>query len=92
MPEGTPSNWDAKPFPVAAFAMPNTAAVLAEPMFVVVLENPFFVQPADDGTFKIENVPPGTYTIKAWHERVTSPEQKITVTAGTTTTAIFVLE
>ena len=60
--------------------------------YVVVLENPFFVQPADDGTFKIENVPPGTYTIKAWHERVTSPEQKITVTAGTTTSANFVLE
>jgi plastocyanin len=60
--------------------------------YVVVLENPFFVQPADDGTFKIEHVPPGTYTIKAWHERLTSPDQKITVTAGTTATVNFVLE
>lgn len=60
--------------------------------FVVVLENPFFVQPADDGTFKIEHVPPGTYTIKAWHERLAAPDQKITVTAGATTTASFALE
>jgi plastocyanin len=60
--------------------------------FVVVLENPFFVEPADDGTFKIENVPPGTYTIKAWHERLSAPDQRITVTAGATSTANFVLE
>lgn len=60
--------------------------------YVVVLENPFFVQPADDGTFRIEHVPPGAYTIKAWHERLSSPDQRITVTAGATTTANFVLE
>lgn len=60
--------------------------------YVVVLGNPFFVQPADDGTFKIEHIPPGTYTIKVWHERLSAPEQKITVSAGGTATASFVLE
>jgi len=60
--------------------------------FVVVLDNPFFVQPDEDGSFKIDRVPPGTYTLKVWHERLTAPEQKITVTAGGTAKASFVLE
>ena len=60
--------------------------------FVVVLENSFFVQPDEDGTFKIDLVPPGTYTLKVWHERLAAPEQKITVTSGGTAKANFVLE
>lgn len=40
--------------------------------FVHVLAGPYSAQPAADGTFLIENVPPGTYTLRVWHER--SPE------------------
>lgn len=60
--------------------------------FVVVLDNPFFVQPDDDGMFKIDHVPPGTYALKVWHERLSAPEQKITVSAGTAAKAAIVLE
>jgi plastocyanin len=60
--------------------------------FVVVLDNPFFVQPEEDGSFRIDHVPPGTYTIKVWHERLTASEQKITVAPGGTVKANFVLE
>jgi len=59
---------------------------------VVVLDNPFFVRPDEEGVFKIDQVPPGTYTVKVWHERLTAAEQKITVTAGGTARANFVLE
>ena len=60
--------------------------------FVVVLDSPFFVQPEEDGSFRIDHVPPGTYTLKVWHERLAAPDQKITVTAGGTTKANLVLE
>jgi len=60
--------------------------------FVVVLENPFFAQPSDDGTFKLDHIPPGTYTLKVWHERLAAADQKIVVTAGSTVRVNPVLE
>ena len=36
--------------------------------FVVLLENPYFSVTGKDGVFTIENVPPGTYKLNAWHE------------------------
>ena len=60
--------------------------------YVVVLESPYFVKPNDDGTFKLDHVPPGTYTLKIWHERLSAADQKITVTSGSSVRANFVLE
>jgi plastocyanin len=37
--------------------------------FILVLENPFFTTTDDDGNFAIKDVPPGTYTLKAWYGR-----------------------
>lgn len=37
--------------------------------FILVVENPYFARPAPDGTYRIQDVPPGVYTIKAWHEK-----------------------
>lgn len=36
---------------------------------VAVLPNPYFAVTDEKGAFKIENVPPGTYTLEAWHEK-----------------------
>ena len=36
----------------------------------------------DSGTFKIENVPPGKYTIESWHEKFGAKTQEVTVEAG----------
>jgi hypothetical protein len=36
---------------------------------VVVRDNPFFALVERDGTFRIDGVPPGRHTLKAWHER-----------------------
>ena len=36
---------------------------------VVVLETPYWAQPLADGSFTIADVPPGSYTLHAWHER-----------------------
>jgi len=37
-----------------------------------------------DGKFAIDNVPPGTYELRVWHEALKSTQQKITVWAGKT--------
>lgn len=48
--------------------------------YVLVLDSPHFVRPSEEGTFRIADVPAGTYTIKAWYrgkvkkQRVTVPE------------------
>lgn len=36
-----------------------------------------------DGRFTIDNVPPGTYELRVWHEALKGAPQKIRVTAGT---------
>jgi plastocyanin len=46
---------------------------------VLVLENPYFAVADERGRFSITNVPPGTYQLKAWHERVPAQIREITV-------------
>ena len=41
--------------------------------YVAVTDHPFFAVTGDDGSFTIPNVPAGTYTIEAWHERFGTP-------------------
>jgi hypothetical protein len=52
--------------------------------FVVVLDNPYFAVSGDDGKFEIKNVPPGTYTLKTWSEKLPETSRQVTVTAGGT--------
>ena len=40
---------------------------------------------AADGTFTIDDVPPGTYTLEIWHEALGSTMETVTVTGGETT-------
>jgi plastocyanin len=35
-----------------------------------------------DGSFKIDDVPPGKYTVEAWHEKYGTKTQEVTVEAG----------
>jgi plastocyanin len=37
---------------------------------VLVLDNPYFAVPDAEGGFSIPRLPPGDYTIVAWHERI----------------------
>ena len=60
--------------------------------YVVVFDNPYFAVTAKDGRFTINNVPPGTYKLKTWHEKLKSVEQDVTVAGGKTVEADFVLK
>jgi plastocyanin len=51
--------------------------------YVGVLKHPFFAVSAEDGTFTIKGVPPGTYTVAAWHEGgATGTEKTMQVTVA----------
>lgn len=46
---------------------------------VMVLQNPYFAQTDAKGRFKITDVPPGTYKVRAWHERLPADSREISV-------------
>jgi plastocyanin len=47
---------------------------------VLVMQNQYFVKADEKGAYSITNVPPGTYKLKVWHERLPPQEKEITVT------------
>ena len=47
---------------------------------------------AADGRFTIDNVPPGTYELRVWHEVLTGASQKVTVSTGKPTEVGFQLK
>ena len=57
--------------------------------FVGVVSHPYFAVSNPAGTFTIDNVPEGTYTVQAWHERFGTTTQTVRVAAGTTSTIDF---
>ena len=59
---------------------------------VVVRDSPYFTKANADGTFVIEDVPAGKYTLKAWHERGGEGSVEITVAAQGETTAELSLD
>lgn len=50
--------------------------------YVAVFDHPYFNVTKPDGSFTIEGVPPGSYTLMAWHERTGRTEQPVTVAAN----------
>jgi hypothetical protein len=61
--------------------------------YIGVLKHPFFAVSAADGTFTIKGVPPGTYTVVAWHEGgaegMSLPPKQVTVSAKGSASADF---
>jgi plastocyanin len=58
-----------------------------------VMSHPFYAVTGTDGTFELKGLPPGTYTVEAWHERFGTQTQQVTVAdkqAQTTTFAFAV--
>ena len=47
--------------------------------WLVATENPYFAVTDKSGSFKLDNVPAGSYTVEVWHEKLGKSTQKVTV-------------
>ena len=47
--------------------------------YVAVVDHPYFQVTGKDGQFALRNVPPGTYTLTAWHETFGTKKQTVVV-------------
>jgi plastocyanin len=46
-----------------------------------VLDHPYFAVTSNDGKFTLKGLPPGTYTVEAWHERLGAATESVTLGA-----------
>ncbi|MGA7924505.1 MAG: carboxypeptidase regulatory-like domain-containing protein [Candidatus Sulfotelmatobacter sp.] len=60
--------------------------------YIAVFKHPYFVVTGKNGSFDLTNLPPGTYMIEAWHEKLGTATQKITIGAGETKNLDFVFK
>jgi plastocyanin len=57
--------------------------------YVGVLDHPFHAVTQADGSFSLKGLPPGTYTVEAWHETLGTMAQSVTVGAKETKDVAF---
>ena len=53
------------------------------------VEHPYFAISNKAGAFEIDQVPPGSYTIQAWHEVLGTMEKTVVITAGAAAVIAF---
>jgi hypothetical protein len=58
----------------------------------VVLKNSHYAVSQGEGSFALPNLPPGKYTITAWHESYGDQSQEVTITGSETKTVNFVFK
>lgn len=57
--------------------------------YIGVLPHPFFAVTDETGKYEIKDLPPGKYTLEAWHETFGTKTQEISVEDGTPAAADF---
>ncbi|MCS7223789.1 MAG: carboxypeptidase regulatory-like domain-containing protein [Armatimonadetes bacterium] len=60
--------------------------------YVGIFDHPYFAVTDSKGTFTISGLPAGTYEIEAWHEKLGTQSQKVTLKAGETKDITFVFK
>ncbi|MGC1500971.1 MAG: carboxypeptidase regulatory-like domain-containing protein [Terriglobales bacterium] len=57
--------------------------------YIAVFKHPYFAVSDKNGNFELKGLPPGTYTITAWQEKLGTRTQKVTVGGGEAKTVDF---
>jgi plastocyanin len=57
--------------------------------YMAVVPNPYFQVTDKDGKFDLKNLPPGTYTLTAWHELYGTSDQTVTIGPKESKTVTF---
>lgn len=60
--------------------------------FLLVRDNPFWARVSADGSFRVADVPAGTWVVKAWHERSGESAQSVAVPQAGAVEASFSLD
>jgi len=60
--------------------------------YILVFAHRYFAVTDEEGRYRIENVPPGTYTVVAWHEAFEIESRRVTVRDGGDVDLNFVLD
>lgn len=86
-------SWTKGAFREHTFNKPGEVVILCDvhpemEAYVLVLQNPYFAQPDSSGNFRIANVPPGEYVVKAWYRGKTK-KQTVKVPASGSVTVAF---
>jgi plastocyanin len=58
--------------------------------FILVFSHPFFAITDDDGRYRIDGIPPGSYTVVAWSDRTSFEARPVTVPEGGTAQLDFI--
>jgi plastocyanin len=79
-----------------AFTKPGTYTQLCSvhpemQAFIFVGQNPYAAAVKKDGTFKIENAPPGTYQVGVWNPKLKAEDASVTIEGGKGAKADFAL-
>jgi plastocyanin len=60
--------------------------------YIAVFKHPYFAVTDKNGSFDLKDLPPGTYTITAWQEKLGTQSQKVTVGTGEAKTLDFIFK
>ena len=60
--------------------------------YIAVFKHPYFQVTQKDGAFDLKNLPPGTYTLEAWHEKYGTVDQTVTIGPKESKTVTFVFK
>ena len=57
--------------------------------YLAVMDHPYYAVTGADGKFSLKGLPPGTYTVEAWHEKAGTQTAQVTIGAKETKEANF---